>query len=442
MNMVSIILKKKEGGALTREEIAYVVRGASDGTLPDYQLSAWLMAVCWQGMDARETADLTLEMVASGEVIDLSPVGRVCVDKHSTGGVGDTTTLVLVPLVAACGAPVAKMSGHALGHTGGTLDKLSSIPGMRTALSGEEFIGQVRRVGCAVVGQTAHLAPADKVLYALRDVTGTVRSLPLMASSILSKKLAAGTGAIVLDVKTGTGALMRTLEDSIELARAMVDIGRLAGKPTQALITGMDQPLGTHVGNALEVKEAIDVLAGRAGGDLLTVSLALGSRMLVAGGRADTLAGAETALRGALESGAGLATLRAMIEAQGGDGRVTEDVTLLPQATLHIAVPAPADGYVADMDTVAIGQAAQLLGAGRLSKADEIDLAVGLVMRARIGDRVSAGQPLAVLYANDAAKAAAAADVVRAAVLFSVAPVVPPPLVYAVVTPEGVERYA
>ena len=290
MNMVDVILKKKAGKALSTEEIRAFARGAADGSIPDYQLSALLMAICFQGMDARETTDLTMEMMHSGGVVDLSAIDGVCVDKHSTGGVGDTTTLVLVPLAAACGAKVAKLSGRGLGHTGGTLDTLESIPGCSIEKSQEAFIEQVKSIGCAVIGQTHDLCPADKALYALRDVTGTVDSIPLIASSIVSKKLASGAGAIVLDVKTGSGALMHTVEDSIALAKAMVDIGTHAGRPILALVTGMDQPLGTHVGNALEVREAIDILAGRAGGDLLTVSLELGSRMLVAAGVAKAIA--------------------------------------------------------------------------------------------------------------------------------------------------------
>ncbi len=440
MDMVSIIEKKKAGEALSREDIEYVVTGATHKTLPDYQLAAWLMAVCWRGMDARETSDLTLAMEQSGETVDLSAIEGLCVDKHSTGGVGDTTTLVLTPLVAACGAPVAKMSGHALGHTGGTLDKLESIPGMRIDLSQEEFIAQVRRIGCAVTGQTASLVPADKALYALRDVTGTVDSLALIASSIVSKKLASGAGAIVLDVKTGNGALMRTEEESIELARRMVDIGRIAGRPMLAVITGMDEPLGSHVGNALEVKEAIDVLAGRATGPLLEVSLTLGAQMLVAAGKAEAMGEAHAMLERALHGGAGLHKLRDMIAAQGGDPRVVDDVTLLPQAALQIPVPAPRDGYVAGMDTVALGNAARLLGAGRVAKDDMIDLAVGLVMRVRIGDRVEAGQPLAILHANDPAKAEAALEVLRGVIAIGDAPVQTPKLIRAVVTPEGVAR--
>ena len=310
MNMVDIILKKKAGGELNEEEIRFFARGAADGSIPDYQLSALLMAICWQGMNAKETTCLTMEMMHSGGVVDLSAIDGVCVDKHSTGGVGDTTTLVLVPLAAACGAKVAKISGRGLGHTGGTLDKLESIPGCSVEETEERFVKQVQEIGCAVIGQTHDLCPADKALYALRDVTGTVNCIPLIASSIVSKKLASGAGAIVLDVKTGSGALMHTVEDSIALAKAMVDIGAQAGKPILALVTGMEQPLGTHVGNALEVKEAIDILAGRAGGDLLAVSLELGSRMLVAAGIARDVDDGKARMKHALESGAGLAKLK------------------------------------------------------------------------------------------------------------------------------------
>ena len=341
---------------------------------------------------------MTLSMAESGRMADLSGVGGVCVDKHSTGGVGDTTTLVLAPLVAACGGKVAKMSGRGLGHTGGTIDKLESIPGLRTGLSMEQFVGQVARIGCAVTAQSGDLAPADKALYALRDVTGTVGSLPLIVSSIMSKKIAAGCGAIVLDVKTGSGAILHRLEDSVELARQMAEVGRLAGRPTSALVTGMDQPLGTHVGNALEVKEAIDVLAGRAGGRLLEVSLRLGAMMLTASGVFPAEAEARTALEAALADGRGLAKLREMIEAQGGDGRVCEDVSLLPRAARIVPVPSPADGYVVRMDTAARGMASQRLGAGRTRKEDAVDPAVGLVMAVELGQRVEAGAPLAYLH--------------------------------------------
>lgn len=440
MNMVDVILKKKAGGALTPEEIRAFARGAADGSVPDYQLAALLMAICWRGMTAEETACLTMEMMHSGGVVDLSDIDGVCVDKHSTGGVGDTTTLVLVPLAAACGAKVAKLSGRGLGHTGGTLDKLESIPGCTVNVSREDFIRQVKDIGCAVIGQTQDLCPADKALYALRDVTGTVDSIPLIASSIVSKKLASGAGAIVLDVKTGSGALMHTVEDSIALAKTMVDIGAQAGRPILALVTGMDQPLGTHVGNALEVKEAIDILAGRAKGDLLTVSLELGSQMLVACGIAADVADGKARMTRALESGAGLAKFREMITAQGGDGRVCDDTDYLPHAAYKISVSALSSGYVARMDTAAIGRCAQALGAGRQKKTDVIDPAVGLVMDVRLGDAVAAGDSLATLYLNRRELASDAVGEMQRAIAITEEKPTLPPLIHAAVSCEGVTR--
>ena len=440
MNMVDVILKKKAGQALTHEEIRAFARGAADGSIPDYQLAALLMAICWQGMNAEETTHLTMEMMHSGGVVDLSAIDGVCVDKHSTGGVGDTTTLVLVPLAAACGAKVAKLSGRGLGHTGGTLDKLESIPGCSIDRTQEQFVEQVQKIGCAVIGQTQDLCPADKALYALRDVTGTVGSIPLIASSIVSKKLASGAGAIVLDVKTGSGAIMQTVEESIHLAKAMVDIGSQAGKPILALVTGMDQPLGTHVGNAPEVKEAIDILSGRAGGDLLAVSLELGSRMLIASGIAEDVEDGKARMMEALRSGAGLKKLREMIVAQGGDGSVCDDVNNLPQAAYKVDVPAPAAGYVAKMDTTAIGYAAQGLGAGRVKKTDVIDPAVGLVMQVRLGDYVKKGDALATLYINQPEQAKEATARLQAAITLTQEQPELPPLVYAAVSPEGIVR--
>ena len=440
MNMVDVILKKKAGEALSPEEIRAFARGAADGSVPDYQLAALLMAICWRGMTAEETACLTMEMMHSGSVVDLSAIDGVCVDKHSTGGVGDTTTLVLVPLAAACGAKVAKLSGRGLGHTGGTLDKLESIPGCSVNVSIGDFIRQVQEIGCAVIGQTHDLCPADKALYALRDVTGTVDCIPLIASSIVSKKLASGAGAIVLDVKTGSGALMQTVEESIELAKAMVEIGAQAGKPILALVTGMDQPLGTHVGNALEVKEAIDILAGRAQGDLLTVSLELGSRMLIASGIARDVEDGKARMMQALDSGAGLAKLKEMIIAQGGDGRVCDDVDYLPHAAYKISVPALASGYVARMDTAAIGRCAQALGAGRQKKTDVIDPAVGLVMDVRLGDKLKAGDSLATLYLNRRELANEAVVSMQRAITITEEKPELPPLIHAAVSREGVTR--
>ncbi len=416
MRILDIIEKKKLGQELSGEEIRFFARAAAEKSVPDYQLSALLMAIRLQGMTDEETTELTLAMRDTGDTADLSSIPGIKVDKHSTGGVGDTTTLVLVPLVAACGVPVAKMSGRGLGHTGGTLDKLESIPGMRVSLTEEEFLRQVREVGAAVVGQTGRLAPADKTLYALRDVTSTVDSIPLIVSSILSKKLAAGSDAIVLDVKTGSGALMRDLEDSVRLAEMMVRVGTLAGKPTVALISGMDQPLGTHVGNALEVKEAIDILAGRTGGDLKEVSLTLGGHMLMLAGKAKTHAEAVGMLEDALESGAGLRKLKEMIRAQGGDPAVCDDVGRLPRAPVVRTVPCGREGWVQRMNTMALGTAAQEMGAGRAKADDQIDYAVGFVLRVRIGDRVTPGTPLCELHARTGADADRAEQAIRRAV--------------------------
>ena len=438
MNMVDIILQKKAGKALSREQIRYFVRGAADGSVPDYQLSALLMAICFQGMTDEETYTLTMEMMHSGSVVSLDEIQDICVDKHSTGGVGDTTTLVLVPLVAACGVKVAKLSGRGLGHTGGTLDKLESIPGCSISISEEDFIRQVNRIGCAVIGQTKDLCPADKALYALRDVTGTVNSIPLIASSIVSKKLASGADAVVLDVKTGSGALMQTLEEAEHLARTMVAIGKRAGKPVYAIVTGMDQPLGTHIGNALEVKDAIDVLAGRTRGDLLHVSLELGSRMLLAAGRCSDLSEARTLLEKALQEKKGLAKLKEMIEAQGGDGRVCDDVSLLPKAAHQVPVLAKKDGWVNRMDTMALGYCAQRLGAGRILKTDIIDPGVGFVMNVRLGQQVKKGDCLAVLHLNDMKLADAASQQIIQAISIEEEPAPLPPVIFTTIAPEDV----
>ena len=440
MNMVPIIEKKKLGQVLSAEEIDFFVNGAATGNVPDYQLAALLMAIRLNGMNREETKLLTLAMTHSGDVVDLDAIPGIPVDKHSTGGVGDTTTLVLAPLVAACGVPVAKMSGRGLGHTGGTLDKLESIAGFNVNLSEEAFLSQVKTVGAAVIGQTANLAPADKTLYALRDVTSTVDSLPLIASSIVSKKLASGAKGIVLDVKTGAGALMQTTEDSITLAQTMVRIGCDAGRNMVALVTDMGEPLGSHVGNALEVKEAIDVLAGRTQGPLLTVALELGARMLVLGGAAKDVPEGKAKMEEALRSGAGLAKLKEMITAQGGDPACCDDVSALPQAPVVLPCTAGAAGYVASMDTVGLGNAAQQMGAGRRTKEDVIDPAVGFVMNVRIGDRVSEGDLLATVHARDEQSAQETIDAIRRCIRLSSGPVPPCKLIHAFVNSESVER--
>jgi len=440
MNMVSIIEKKKLAQQLTKEEIDFFVNGAADGSVPDYQLAALLMAIRLNGMTREETTLLTLAMTASGDVCDLSTLEGIPVDKHSTGGVGDKTTLILAPLVAACGVPVAKMSGRGLGHTGGTLDKLESIPGLSVSMNEEDFLKQVQEIGLAVIGQTKNLAPADKTLYALRDVTATVDSLPLISSSIVSKKLASGAQGIVLDVKTGAGALMHTVEESIELAQTMVRIGCDAGRRMVALVTDMGEPLGSHVGNALEVKEAIDVLSGRVHGPLLDVSLELGARMLILGEAAKNVAEAKEMLMDALASGRGLEVLRKMIIAQGGDASCCDNVSRLPQAKVILPVPAPKTGYVHHMDTVALGNTAQSMGAGRRTKDDVIDPSVGFVLHKRIGDQVAKGEAIATVYAKDEQSAEAAIKAIQSQIFLSDDKVAPCKLIHAFVTDTNVEK--
>ena len=392
-----IILKKRNGLALTGAEIDYLVKGYAAGLVPDYQMAAFAMAVYFQGMSREETLALTMAMVQSGETVSLADIPGIKVDKHSTGGVGDTTTLVLVPLVAAAGVPVAKMSGRGLGHTGGTLDKLESIPGFRTDLSREELADQVRRIGAAVAGQTANLVPADKALYALRDVTATVDSLPLIASSIMSKKLAAGADAIVLDVKCGDGAFMKNLDDALALARAMVEIGRGAGRETVAILSAMEQPLGRAVGNALEVEEAIKTLRGEGPADLEELCLVLGGQMLCLAGKVPDPARGSELLKGLL-GGAALNKFKELIAAQHGDARVADDPSLLPQAPVRLELPSPAAGFVQRIRAESIGRSAMLLGAGRETKEDAIDPAAGIVLLKKAGDAVKAGEPLAVLH--------------------------------------------
>jgi len=400
LRMVDIIESKRDGEELTKEEIEFFVTGYTNDSIPDYQASAFLMAIYFQGMTTEEQGYLTMAMANSGDQIDLSAIEGIKVDKHSTGGVGDTTTLILAPLVAACGVPVAKMSGRGLGHTGGTLDKLEAIDGFHVEISTDQFIQQVNDLKIAVIGQSGNLTPADKKLYALRDVTATVNSIPLIASSIMSKKLAAGADAIVLDVKTGAGAFMKTLEDSKQLADAMTAIGNEVGRNTSAVISDMSQPLGLAIGNALEVKEAIDTLQGRGPADLTELCLVLGSEMLLAAKQATTQEDARKQLQTVMENGDALRLFGQLIKAQGGNEKVIEDTNLLPQAQYQIEVPATKSGYVSMIDADEIGVAAMLLGAGRATKEDIIDLAVGIVLRKKIGDFVEIGEALAVLHTN------------------------------------------
>lgn len=401
MRMYDIILKKREGLELTTDEIKYFINGYNSGEIPDYQASALLMAIFFQGLSERETADLTIAITDSGDRADLSGIPGIKVDKHSTGGVGDKTTLVLVPLVAAAGVPVAKMSGRGLGHTGGTVDKLESIPGFNVELAAAQFIDQVRRIGAAVVAQTGNLAPADKKLYALRDVTATVDSVPLIASSVMSKKIAAGADAIVLDVKVGSGAFMRDAEGAFKLARTMVGIGNQVGRRTVAVITDMDQPLGRAVGNALEVKEAIETLKGGGPQDLLEICLLLGATMLLLAGKAAGLEEGKVELYKLLKNGKALDKFEELIFAQGGDPQVIRESRRLPAANTTVDIPALSAGYVQSIHAEEVGRSAMMLGAGREKKDSHIDLSVGLVLNKKVGDPVRIGESLAVIHANN-----------------------------------------
>ncbi|MCV9951260.1 pyrimidine-nucleoside phosphorylase [Paenibacillus sp. BT-177] len=400
MRMVDLIEKKRDGKELSTEEINFIIQGYTQGEIPDYQVSALAMSIFFKDMNERERADLTMAMVHSGDTIDLSAIEGVKVDKHSTGGVGDTTTLVLAPLVAALDIPVAKMSGRGLGHTGGTIDKLEAIAGFHVEISKDEFVDLVNRSKIAVVGQSGNLTPADKKLYALRDVTATVNSIPLIASSIMSKKIAAGSDAIVLDVKTGAGAFMKTVEDAKELAHAMVSIGNNVGRKTMAVISDMSQPLGLAIGNSLEVKEAIDTLRGEGPKDLEELCMALGSQMVFLAGKADSLENAEEKLKEVIRNGKALEKFKEFIANQGGDASVVDHPERLPQAQYLIEVPAKQDGVVAEIVADEIGTAAMLLGAGRATKESEIDLAVGLMLNKKVGDAIQKGDSLVTIHAN------------------------------------------
>ncbi|MDF2854495.1 MAG: deoA [Neobacillus sp.] len=400
MRMVDLIEKKRDGLELTTDEIKYIINGYTEGSIPDYQISAFTMAIFFKGMTEKERADLTLAMVESGDQINLSDIEGIKVDKHSTGGVGDTTTLVLGPLVAALDVPVAKMSGRGLGHTGGTIDKLEAVKGFHVEIENDEFIDLVNKNKIAVIGQSGNLTPADKKLYALRDVTATVDSIPLIASSIMSKKIAAGADAIVLDVKTGAGAFMKTIDDSRELAKAMVGIGNNVGRRTMAVISDMSQPLGFAIGNALEVKEAIDTLKGEGPEDLTELCLTLGSHMVYLAEKADSLAEARTMLENVIKDGSALEKLKVFLSSQGGDASIVDDPSKMPQAQYTFELEAKEDGYVSEIVADEVGTAAMILGAGRATKESIIDLAVGLVLRKKIGDQVAKGESLVTIYSN------------------------------------------
>lgn len=398
--MVDLIQKKRDGKELTKAEIDFIIQNYTNGDIPDYQMSAFAMAVYFKDMTTEERAHLTMAMVESGDQIDLSAIEGIKVDKHSTGGVGDTTTLVLAPLVAALDVPVAKMSGRGLGHTGGTIDKLEAVPGFHVEIDNQEFIDLVNKNKLAVIGQSGNLTPADKKLYGLRDVTATVNSIPLIASSIMSKKIAAGADAIVLDVKTGAGAFMKTPEDAEELANAMVKIGNAVGRNTMAVISDMSQPLGLAIGNALEIKEAIDTLSGKGPKDLEELCLTLGSHMVYLAKKADSLEQAREMLKEVIASGKALETLKVFLKAQGGDESVVDHPERMPQAAHTFELTADEDGYVSEIVADEIGTAAMILGAGRATKESEIDLAVGLMLNKKVGDRVSKGDSLVTIYSN------------------------------------------
>jgi pyrimidine-nucleoside phosphorylase len=430
MRPVDIIIKKRDKKALTREEIRFFVRGISTGRIPDYQVSAWAMAVLLNGMTPRETTDLTLAMAQSGEVLDMHDVVDIAVDKHSTGGVGDKTTLVVLPVVAACGLPAGKMSGRGLGFSGGTLDKMESIPGYRCDLTTEEFVEQLKNTGIVLSGQSKDLAPADGRLYALRDVTGTVQSIPLIASSVMSKKIAAGAHAVVLDVKVGQGAFMETLAEARELADLMVQIGQLAGREVVALLSDMNQPLGNAVGNALEVVEAIDTLHGGGPEDFREHCLHVAAHMLVLGKRASDLKEGRQLAEWAIIEDRAIEKFRTLVAAQGGDVAYVDDPDKLPQAKFIEVVEAPRSGYLEQVQARKIGEASVALGAGRAKKGDPVDHAVGFVIHHKVGDKIEKGEPLFTIHANNEKLLAEARKAVLAAHRWDEVPVLPLPLFY------------
>lgn len=433
MRMIDIIEKKRDGYELTTEEIQFFIKGYTDGTIPDYQASALLMAIYFQGMNHRERKDLTMAMVHSGDQVDLSKIEGIKVDKHSTGGVGDTTTLVLGPLVASVGVPVAKMSGRGLGHTGGTIDKLESFPGFHVELTKDEFIQLVNEQKIAVVGQSGNLTPADKKLYALRDVTGTVNSIPLIASSIMSKKIAAGADCIVLDVKVASGAFMKNVADAKELAETMVEIGNSVGRKTMAVISDMDQPLGFAIGNALEVKEAIATLKGTGPQDLTELCLTLGSQMVYLAKKAESVDEARQMLISAIQSGKALEKMKSFITSQGGDVAYIDDPEKLPQAKYKIELPAKASGWIEKMMADKIGLAAMQLGAGRETKESKIDLAVGIVLNKKVGDPIEQGESILTIYSNSE-NIEEVKNLLYHSIKISHSKISPPPLIHEIIS--------
>ncbi len=441
MRPYDVILKKRNGGTLSREEIEFMVSGYVSGEIKDYQMAAFLMAVYFKSMNAQETLYLTETMAKSGDMVDLSRIEGIKVDKHSSGGVGDKTTLVVAPLCAACGVPVAKMSGRGLGHTGGTLDKLEAIPGFQINLSSDQFINNVNKYKIAVVGQTGNLVPADKKMYALRDSTGTVDSIPLIASSIMSKKLAGGADAIVLDVKTGSGAFMQTPQEAIALARSMVEIGNGAKRQTIALITDMDQPLGRAIGNSIEVIEAIDTLRGRGPSDLEELAIEISAQMLICGNICGNYKDAKSMLLSALDSGMALNKFKNMIEAQGGDSSAVDDYDKLPKSRFKVEVLSTHEGYVEKINAMEIGNAAMILGAGRATKEDAIDPAVGVTLDKKIGDYVESGMKIVTIHANDMGLAKIAYDRLLSAYHFTSRMPKIQSLIHYIVNAQGVSTY-
>ena len=437
MNFVDIIIKKRDGGKLTAEEITFFVKGVTDGSLPDYQISALLMAILLKGMDAEETAHLTMEMANSGGMFDLSSVEGFKVDKHSTGGVADTTTLILAPLVASVGVPVVKMSGRGLGFSGGTIDKLESIPGFQVDVTEEKALQFAKECGIVLMSQTDDLTPADKKLYAMRDVTGTVDSIPLIAASIMSKKIAAGADGIVLDVKCGSGAFMKDLESAEKLATTMADMGRHVGRKVTAVISGMDQPLGMYIGNSLEVMEAIEVLKGNVDGDLLEVSLTLGANMLLLADRVKTEEEGNELLLEQIRNGKGLEKFREMIAQQGGDVNIIDDYSLLPLSPVKVEVKAERSGYITKMDTAMIGRASQETGAGRMFKGQPLDFGAGIIMKKRTGGAITTGETTAIVYSESKEKCDSAAVFLKKAITIAEQEAAEqPPLIWKIIRQE------
>lgn len=435
-----IIEKKKRGLKLSKEEIEFIVNGYVDGSIPDYQVSALLMAIYFKGMDEEETTNLTMAMAHSGEMVDLSAIKGIKVDKHSTGGIADTTTLVLLPLASSVGVKVAKMSGRGLGHTGGTVDKLESIPGFRCELDGKDFIDAANSIGAAITGQSKNLVPADKMLYALRDVTATVDSIPLIASSIMSKKIAGGADKIILDVKFGSGAFMKNYDDALKLGSLMVKIGGLAGRETVAYITDMDQPLGLAIGNSIEVIEAAETLKGRGNEDLLSLCLEFASEMMVLAEIESDKEKAIERLKASIDAGEALKKCKEIIANQGGNPEVLEDYSLLPKAKYELEVVAPTDGFVKQIDAIRLGITSMKIGAGRQKKDDVIDPAVGIWIYKKVGDKVTKGEAFAKILANDEEKLHWAAEESKAAFEFSREPIARRKVIWAKITKDGVHE--